>query len=585
MSSSDSPERTRAGRSWHGWTDCFAERGERSSLFVGSLTVMRARRPFWNLLLLVLLAPLLTSSSMHPDGAPVVEAPVGSNLYVDGKVGRDGNTGRSPTDAFKTIARAASSLPAGEAAAGWTLRVKGYRNYVYRERPIPPGWDRRGTATARLRFEAWGYVPGKDDYVKPIVSGADVAPSAGQEWRRTEVKGVWATHWASKPFGFGQYPGSLRAILFQDNTTWIWEQSSLAALRARAEGGKGGFWYDSGTRQLFVSTVGSGEPRRHLIEVVMRNAFIFFGSYGVQYVDVRGFEVRHAANGIAFVKGADYGIVADNVVMGNLMMGIQTSGGQTPMGPDPAVGNVVRRNVGSYNTIQMIKIDEGSVESSYCGNDSSHNGLQGIKVQGPPGGTGYTGTTRDIVICDNRLHDNSFNPTRNPYNNASGLTISNGAQRVFVRSNELYRNDVGIHVTQENAGIQKMEGILLSGNGVHHNRRFGLNLYDGAHSAEGGNGSLRSEHDSYWRNGVGVMAARGTTNKHIVDCAVFNNNGDGLKIGEPGKAKAALVVTGAVITHNNGYGANLVAGNRLDLRSSILSGNHRGVTRGPVTLE
>ena len=70
------------------------------------------------------------------------------------------------------------------------------------------------------------------------------------------------------------------------------------------------------------------------------------------YTELRGFEVRHSANGIAYFYGADYGTVADNVLVGNLYMGVSIVGYQAAGGPDPAVGHTIWRNRGTRNTIQ-----------------------------------------------------------------------------------------------------------------------------------------------------------------------------------------------------------------------------------------
>ena len=151
---------------------------------------------------------------------PVTQA-AGGTLYVDGKSGSDSDNGLSAASAFKTIAKAASKVPTGSAAAGWTVIVKGYTDYVYRERAIPTGWDRHGTPSSRIVFRAAGYVAGSSTaYVKPIVSGADRAPASGQRWSTTSTAGVWRTPWATAPFDYGKHKGSIKTALFQNGTTW-----------------------------------------------------------------------------------------------------------------------------------------------------------------------------------------------------------------------------------------------------------------------------------------------------------------------------------------------------------------------------
>lgn len=499
----------------------------------------------------------------------------GGTYYVDGKTGSDSDDGLSPSSAFKTIAKAADEIDQKASPAGWVVEVKGYTDYIYRERPIPPGWAAAGTSGAPIVFRASGYVAGSTSYVKPIVSGATlVAPSA---WVPSGTAGVWKAPWPTKPFGYGTYPGTLKTALFQDGTTWLWE-STESALPARASAGKGGYYWKSG--YLYASGIGDKDPGNHSIDVPMRNAFLFMGTEGVKYVEVRGFDVRHSANGIAFIKGVDDSVAADNVVTGNLLMGIATSGGQSGSSADPASGISILRNSGAYNTLQAVKIDEGTVNATVCDNVFHDNGLQGIKVQGPPGGTSYTGVTSGITVCRNRLYGNDYNPTGSAYNNASGLTIANGAKSVTVDSNDVYGNDVGIHITQESSGRPAMTSIVTKRNRISDNRRFGINYYDGAYSSSGGAGSMRSEFDVIWGNGTGIMVARATSNKTIVHATIHGNAADGLRVGEAGKTAARVTITQSLVTNNGGYGLWLVTGSSATLSYSGFAANVDGAIKG-----
>ena len=73
------------------------------------------------------------------------------------------------------------------------------------------------------------------------------------------------------------------------------------------------------------------------------------------------------------------------------------------------MGTDIENNEGAYNTLQAVKVDYGSVNTTVCGNDIHDNGLQGIKVQGPLKGSSYTGTTSGTLVCDNDLHAQTFN--------------------------------------------------------------------------------------------------------------------------------------------------------------------------------
>lgn len=507
---------------------------------------------------------------------PTAVGAASKTLYVDGKTGSDSHSGTSATDAFKTIAKAAASLPAGSGAAGWTINVKGYSDYVYRERPVPPGWDRRGTSTAKITFQATGYVAGSSGgYVKPIVSGADIAPAAGQRWSTTSTSGVYVTPWTVKPFDFGKFTGSIKTAIFQDTTTWLWEQTSLSALGTRAAAGKGGYWYDANKGLLYASAVGSSrDPSSHRIEVTTRAAFYFMGTNGVSYVAVRGFDVRHAANGIALAKGVDGSTVADNVLTGNHLMGIETSGAQTANGPDPATGNTIARNRGSWNTVQLVKIGEGSTSTSVCDNVAWDNGVEGIKVTGPQSGSSYTGQTTGITVCRNTLYGHDFNPTGSAYNNAAGLLITDGAQKVTVDSNLIYGNDVGIHISHESAGRAVMNGIALKRNQIHDNRRFGIDFYDGAYGK--GSGSMRSDYDVLWKNGVGILVARASTNKTIAHATIHGSTAEGIKVGESSSSNSKATISSSLVTSNGGYGLWLVTGSSASVSYTGLSGNAKG---------
>ena len=135
-------------------------------------------------------------------------------------------------------------MPNDGAAAGWTVVVRGYADYIYRERPVPGNYDRRGTASAPVVFTAEGWTPGATDYAKPIVSGAKVARSLASRGKPTRQA-------CGRPPGARSHPGFDRAkpyssAIFQNRTGSLWQHASLADLRNRASRGDGGYWWDSG---------------------------------------------------------------------------------------------------------------------------------------------------------------------------------------------------------------------------------------------------------------------------------------------------------------------------------------------------
>ncbi len=517
-----------------------------------------------------LLSAVALMATLLAVAPPPAAAAAGGTFYVDGKTGSDSDAGTSLGSAFKTISKAASSLPAGS-AAGWTIQVVGYADYVYRERPVPPSWDRYGSVSAPIAFEAYGYNGTSSGYTRPVVSGADAAPAPGKSWSSTGTAGVWKTPWTTAPFGFPTSSGSIKTAVFQDETTWLWEQTSLSALNSRAASGLGGYWWDSAAKQLYLSTVPAANPGSHRIDVIVRNAFYFDGRYPVNNVAVRGFEVRHSANGIAFAKGVDNGEASDNRLIGNLYMGVAVSGEQTGSGADPATGALIQRNEAAFNTLQAIKLDEGTTGATVCDNDVHDNGLQGIKVQGPVSGSSYTGTTSGNLVCRNDLHDQDFNPTGSAYNNASGITVANGARTTTVSENRIWGNDVGVHVTQEASSMPAVQDTLVERNEVWGNRRFGLYLFDGYNGS--GAGRLTSSRNLYWDNGIGVMVDRGTSNKTLDHDTIWWNRAEGVKIGGYQVAPSSITINHTLVTGNRGYGVWLVTGNSATLDHSGLYGN------------
>src|SRR5687767_11536637 len=151
--------------------------------------------------ILVLAPALVLVTSAVLAGLPPTTRAAGVTLYVDGKHGSDRDSGRTWDEALKTIQAAARKLPHDRQAAGWTIVVRGYADYVYRERPVPGGYDRAGTAESPVVFTAEGWSPGADDYVKPIVSGAWQAPRPGRSWQADATRGVWFTAWDRAPIG------------------------------------------------------------------------------------------------------------------------------------------------------------------------------------------------------------------------------------------------------------------------------------------------------------------------------------------------------------------------------------------------
>jgi hypothetical protein len=534
--------------------------------------------------ILALAPALVLVTSAVLAGLPPTTRAAGVTLYVDGKHGSDRSSGRTWDEALKTIQAAARKLPHDRQAAGWAIVVRGYVDYVYRERPVPGGYDRAGTAESPVVFTAEGWSPGADDYVKPIVSGAWLAPKPGRRWQADAVSGVWFTAWDRAPIGFDRSK-PYSAAVFQDVTTLLWQHASLADLRSKASRGDGGYWWDSAADRLYVATWGGVGPGKVTIDVPISKGFYFSGDDGSHHVSVRGFEVRHTELGITFHLGADHSSALDNVAIGNTPFAFGTSGRRTGAGADLGTGNSFLRNVAKWNTLQGFKIDHGSKDTVICDNVVERNGLQGVKVQGSVLGPSDPRITSGTEICRNVLARQSV---RRPGAGRSdeqpnGLTISNGARRSLVHDNIIRDNIVGIQMNHRGDG-SPLAGTRLIRNEIHGNRSSGLSLRDGVANASDGSGSLFASHNLYWANGVGIAIAEGSTNKTFAHETVYDNASDGMQIGcGCGSGRASVTVTSSLITHNGRHGVRVASGNRATLAYLGLPANSSGGLAGSAT--
>jgi hypothetical protein len=545
-------------------------------------------------------------SSLPSDPSPKITPT--NTLYVDGLNGSDQNNGacmsapdlrpqkrghrgsRSTAEPtcgpLKTIYKASSLIPSG-LAPGWTVIVRGYSasEHVYRMDRIYEGFSSHGAPGAPITFQAEGWTrPGGKGYVKPIVDGSLAAPLVDCPIRSctwtSEGSGAFSTYWPDKPAGWlarGAF-GDAASAIFQDKTKYLWNRTSVSGLQKRAR--DGGYFWDAGAKRLYVAPLG-GKVSGHTFEVVMDNTFFFKGEKGVSHVRVAGFQVQHSDAGIGFVNGMDYGEAYDNLTMANLYMGIHTSGRMNGSTPDPSVGHILKYNVGRYNTVQAIKISFGTQDTLVRRNLAENNALQGIKVQGtPPNGT-YTGLTTNITVEFNTLRNQTYhNPDRGPSDNATGLTLANGAQHVVIDNNNIYRNGIGIHVAQEGQGPRTAPfvDIDITYNRIHDNRRFGINLFDGRYSAAAGSGDVLGTHNRYWNNYIGLMVDQRTSNKRFENETFYKNKLNGITVNGRGVGTSVTVVQ-SLSTNNGAYGALVSKKGTLYMRWTGLAANPKGPTR------
>ena len=233
------------------------------------------------------------------------------------------------------------------------------------------------------------------------------------------------------------------------------------------------------------------------------------------------------------------------------------------------------------NTLQGIKIDIGTTNSTFCDNDIAGSGLTGIKLQGAPPGVANTMRTKGNLVCRNALHDNTYNPTGSVYANTSGITLANGAQSNTITGNRIYRNRVGIHVTQEGTGRLPLAGNTLSENWIWSNTRYGIYFYDGMFGS--GGGPVTSTRDLVTGNGLGVRVDRGSTSKLLVLDTIDGNRSDGIRVGLAGGNRASVRVLRTLITNNHGYGIDVRSGSYASLAYVGIRGNSVGGAHGRTT--
>lgn len=510
-------------------------------------------------------------------------AAAGTTLYVDGKHGNDDNSGLSWGAAFRTINRAARKIPRGQAAAGWRVVVRGYTDFIYRERPVPGGYDRSGTASSPVVFMAEGWAPGDTSYTKPIVSGGMAAPLAGNGWQADSTSGVWSTSWSVVPAGFDRSKPYTAAV-FQGQTRWLWQHASLSDLRKKAGRRDGGYWYDGAAHRLYVATRGGVNPGSLSIEVPVRMGFYFAGSSGAHDISVRGFVVRHVWMGITFHLGADHNSALDNEVVGSMPMAFATSGRVTGNGVDEAVGNEFLRNSASYSTLQGFKVDAGSRGTVICDNTIQYNAFQGIKVQGAAD-AGDPRRTNGTEICGNLIaHQDSRRLGASRSDEIpNGVTLSNGAGGSYVHHNTVRGNTVGIQLNQRGSGGKPISGTKLSRNTISGNVSSGLSLRDGVTDRSDGRGSLVAQYNVYADNGTGIYVAPGSSNKTFAHETVYDSAGSGISVGCSCAAPAGMTMTDSLVTHNGKYGVLVASGQHVKLSHVGLASNHAGSMSGPAT--
>ena len=241
-------------------------------------------------LVLVTLAYEINSLAQSPSGAPHA-------YYVDSSTGDDSSSGRSPSSAWRTIAKVNSIA----LAPGDTVYLR--RGAVWRETLEP----RNGGAPGHpVTFTAYGSGPA------PIISGSDIVTG----WSSTGLSIFHAR--SSKPNNVyvdgGPGWGLTRACCLPGQSC---TRSDLCAMGPMTAG----TWYwNPATSELYVWLPDGSNPANHVVEAAVRiygmNATADAGEKGNIVVDGLAFE-RTGGYGIYFYSNAEGGKGPVGVVIRN----------------------------------------------------------------------------------------------------------------------------------------------------------------------------------------------------------------------------------------------------------------------------
>jgi parallel beta-helix repeat protein len=170
---------------------------------------------------------LMASAAPPADSSPIT-APANNAYYVDASAGNDSNDGRSPTTAWRTIAKVnASSFSPGDSV----LFNKGR---TWREMLTPPS---SGSAGNPITFAAYGSGP------NPIISGSDLLTA-------------WATEgsYYYKAVTLGSYVNAVTQTFF--------DGARLASVGSKGALATGKWWWDAANTRVYIYD----NPAGHTVE-------------------------------------------------------------------------------------------------------------------------------------------------------------------------------------------------------------------------------------------------------------------------------------------------------------------------------
>jgi hypothetical protein len=276
--------------------------------------------------------------------APAIESPHG--YYLDSSTGDDSNSGRSPSSAWRTIAKVNSvALVAGDS-------VYFRRGGIWRETIEPRGG---GASGSPVIFTAYG------NGAAPIISGSDIVT----RWSlsRAPVYHAGCPRPNNVYVDGGPGWGLMRACCLP------WESCAQSGLCATGPMKAGSWYWNPATSDLYVWLEDGSNPAGHTIEAAVR-------IYGMNVTSDQGEKGNIVVDGLTFERTGGYGIYfysnADN--------------GRGPMGV--VIRNNTVRQTGTgrvdggeyYNAIHFDEHVELNTAPQFINNTIAYSGGHGNAI-------------------------------------------------------------------------------------------------------------------------------------------------------------------------------------------------------------
>jgi len=269
--------------------------------------------------------PILGSCvfSMALQGAADPASAGPRSFYVRQTLGDDGNDGRSPATAWRSLSKLDKALSAGDTAyvgPGLYRDEVFLRNSGTEEAPIRIIADTSGSHT--------GDPPGV-----VLITGAD--PVDESLFVADKAPGVYKAQLPDRVAGAVEMDGS------QYRYRGVIEPVRDVPYLDQVAEMPGSFYYDTEEKVLYLHTSDGRHPSRHELELVRRTGGI--SMTGKQFVIVEGFTFRHMLDaGVVFWTGSSHCAALNNTVWGS-RQGIRVNGATDIL----VAGNTLFRNENS----------------------------------------------------------------------------------------------------------------------------------------------------------------------------------------------------------------------------------------------